>query len=90
MDGCWWVFRVRQARMEGFQVVTMDECVGEIGFFTSAACKKMKNRAMVDNLGRFVEEIDMAGFKGSTAWLHWCGVAEHLEGPLAGEDIRRD
>ena len=27
----------------------------------------------------------MAGFKGSTAWLHWCVVAEHPEGLLAGE-----
>ena len=48
----------------GFQVVTMDECVGEIDFFTSTTgnfTKKMKNNAIVGNFGRFDKEIDRAG-----------------------------
>merc|ERR1712195_347452 len=40
-----------QACMEGFQVVTMDECVHEIDIFTSAT-------------GHFDNEIDMAGIEG--------------------------
>merc|ERR1711957_558827 len=63
-----------QACMEGFQVVTMDECVGDIDIFTSATgnfniitlahMKKMKNNAIVGNIGHFDNEIDMAGIEG--------------------------
>jgi len=63
-----------QACMEGFQVVTMDECVHEIDIFTSATgnfniitlehMKKMKNNAIVGNIGHFDNEIDMAGIEG--------------------------
>jgi len=63
-----------QACMEGFQVVTMDEVVGEIDIFTSATgnfdiitlehMKKMKNNAIVGNIGHFDNEIDMAGLEG--------------------------
>merc|ERR1712032_1306906 len=63
-----------QACMEGFQVVTMDECVGDIDIFTSATgnfdiitlnhMKKMKNNAIVGNIGHFDNEIDMAGLEG--------------------------
>jgi len=62
-----------QACMEGFQVVTMDECVGEIDIFTSATgnkdiitlahMKKMKNNAIVGNIGHFDNEIDMEGLE---------------------------
>merc|ERR1712022_58035 len=62
-----------QACMEGFQVVTMDEVVGEIDIFTSATgnfdiitlehMKKMKNNAIVGNIGHFDNEIDMAGLE---------------------------
>merc|ERR1712178_269440 len=60
-----------QACMEGFQVVTMESCVGEVDIFTSATgnfdiitlahMKKMKNNAIVGNIGHFDNEIDMAG-----------------------------
>merc|ERR1712050_391779 len=60
-----------QACMEGFQVVTMEEVVGEIDIFTSATgncdiitlehMKNMKNNAIVGNIGHFDNEIDMAG-----------------------------
>merc|ERR1711901_9870 len=63
-----------QACMEGFQVVTMEECVGDIDIFTSATgnfniitlehMKKMKNNAIVGNIGHFDNEIDMAGLEG--------------------------
>merc|ERR1712210_158739 len=62
-----------QACMEGFQVVTMDSVVGEIDIFTSATgnfniitlehMKKMKNNAIVGNIGHFDNEIDMAGLE---------------------------
>merc|ERR1712093_700047 len=63
-----------QACMEGFQVVTMEDCVGDIDIFTSATgnfniitlehMKKMKNNAIVGNIGHFDNEIDMAGLEG--------------------------
>jgi len=63
-----------QACMEGFQVVKMESVVGEIDIFTSATgnfeiitlehMKKMKNNAIVGNIGHFDNEIDMAGLEG--------------------------
>merc|ERR1719198_567371 len=63
-----------QACMEGFQVVTMEDVVGEIDIFTSATgnfeiitlehMKNMKNNAIVGNIGHFDNEIDMAGIEG--------------------------
>merc|ERR1712071_219179 len=63
-----------QACMEGFQVVTMESVVGEVDIFTSATgnfniitlehMKKMKNNAIVGNIGHFDNEIDMAGVEG--------------------------
>merc|ERR1739844_43329 len=63
-----------QACMEGFEVVTMDSVVGEIDVFTSATgnydiitlehMKKMKNNAIVGNIGHFDNEIDIAGLEG--------------------------
>jgi adenosylhomocysteinase len=63
-----------QACMEGFQVVTIESVVGEIDIFTSATgnfniitlehMKKMKNNAIVGNIGHFDNEIDMAGVEG--------------------------
>merc|ERR1712115_432482 len=62
-----------QACMEGFQVVTMEDVVGEVDIFTSATgnfniitlehMKKMKNNAIVGNIGHFDNEIDMAGLE---------------------------
>merc|ERR1712159_759569 len=58
-----------QACMEGFQVVTIEEVVGEVDIFTSATgnfkiitlehMKKMKNNAIVGNIGHFDNEIAM-------------------------------
>merc|ERR1711881_366472 len=59
-----------QACMEGFQVATMEEVVGEIDIFVSTtgnfkiitleSMKKMKNNAIVGNIGHFDNEIEMA------------------------------
>merc|ERR1712038_873684 len=63
-----------QACMEGFEVVDIESCVGEIDIFTSATgnfniitldhMKKMKNNVIVGNIGHFDNEIDMAGIEG--------------------------
>merc|ERR1712078_318593 len=63
-----------QACMEGFQVVTMEDVVGEADIFVSSTgnfniitiehMKKMKNNAIVRNIGHFDNEIDMAGLEG--------------------------
>jgi len=58
-----------QACMEGFQVVKMETVVGEIDIFVSTtgnkdiitldSMKKMKNNAIVGNIGHFDNEIEM-------------------------------
>merc|ERR1712161_165151 len=63
-----------QACMEGFEVADIDSVVGEVDIFTSATgnfdiitlahMKKMKNNAIVGNIGHFDNEIDMAGVEG--------------------------
>merc|ERR1712178_249075 len=63
-----------QACMEGFQVVTLESVVGEIDIFVTTTgnfniitvehMKKMKNNAIVGNIGHFDNEIDMAGLEG--------------------------
>merc|ERR1711862_248318 len=62
-----------QACMEGFQVVTMESVIGEVDIFVSTTgnkdiitvehMKKMKNNAIVGNMGHFDNEIDMAGLE---------------------------
>merc|ERR1712000_229423 len=62
-----------QACMEGFQVVTLESVVGEVDIFVSCTgnydiitlehMKKMKNNAIVGNIGHFDNEIDMAGLE---------------------------
>jgi len=63
-----------QACMEGFQVATLDSVVGEIDIFVSCtgnykiitveAMKKMKNNAIVGNIGHFDNEIEMDALEG--------------------------
>merc|ERR1712084_99162 len=63
-----------QACMEGFQVATMEQVVGEIDIFVSTTgnfkiirlehMKKMKNNAIVGNIGHFDNEIQMAELEG--------------------------
>ncbi len=60
-----------QAAMEGYEVTTLDDVVGEGDVFitctgnrdiiTVADMRKMKDKAIVGNIGHFDNEIDMAG-----------------------------
>ncbi len=62
-----------QAAMEGYEVRRLDEVVGEVDVFvTATGCKeviraehmaKMKDTAIVCNIGHFDVEIDVAGLK---------------------------
>merc|ERR1712124_116023 len=64
-----------QACMEGFQVVKLESVVGEADIFVTTTgnfniitvdhMKKMKNNAIVGNIGHFDNEIDMAGLEGT-------------------------
>merc|ERR1712039_462211 len=63
-----------QACMEGFQVATMEEVVGDIDIFVSTTgnfgiiklsdMQKMKNNAIVGNIGHFDNEIEMSELEG--------------------------
>jgi adenosylhomocysteinase len=62
-----------QAAMEGYQVVTLDDVVGEVDIFVTATGNKdiitadhmsrMKHQAIVGNIGHFDNEIDIAGLQ---------------------------
>jgi adenosylhomocysteinase len=62
-----------QAAMEGYEVGTMDEYVdradifitatGNVDIITAAHMARMKDKAIVGNIGHFDNEIDMAGLK---------------------------
>ena len=62
-----------QAAMEGFQVVRLDDVVetadvfitttGNFNIITGEHMAKMKDKALVGNIGHFDNEIDMAGLK---------------------------
>lgn len=62
-----------QAAMEGYRVVTMDDAAGQADIFVTATgnlrvitldhMKKMKNNAIVCNIGHFDNEIDVAALK---------------------------
>jgi adenosylhomocysteinase len=63
-----------QAAMEGYQVVRLDDVVGEVDIFVTATgnrdiitadhMARMKHQAIVGNIGHFDNEIDMAGLAG--------------------------
>jgi adenosylhomocysteinase len=62
-----------QACMAGYQVVTLDDVVstadifitatGNFNIITAESMSKMKDKAIVGNIGHFDNEIDMAGLK---------------------------
>ena len=62
-----------QAAMEGYEVNTLDNVVSKVDIFvtatgnkdiiTAAHMAKMKDKAIVGNIGHFDNEIDMAGLK---------------------------
>jgi adenosylhomocysteinase len=62
-----------QAAMEGYQVLTLEDVVstadvfitatGNTGIITADHMARMKDKAIVGNIGHFDDEIDMAGLK---------------------------
>jgi len=62
-----------QAAMEGFEVTTLDEVIDTADIFITAtgnlniisvdSMRRMKDKAIVGNIGHFDNEIDMAGLK---------------------------
>ena len=74
-----------QAAMEGFRVVKMDEVVDQVDIFVTATGNfnvitadhllKMKDQAIVCNIGHFDNEIDVASLKD----LHWNNVKPQVD-----------
>merc|ERR1712228_454523 len=69
-----------QACMEGFQVATLDDVVGEIDvvitttgnkdIITVEHMSKMKNNAIVGNIGHFDNEIQMEALEKATTRMN--------------------
>lgn len=76
-----------QAAMEGYRVVTMDyaaehgdifvTCTGNYHVITHEHMKKMKNQAIVCNIGHFDNEIDVASLKQYT-WDNIKPQVDHI------------
>ncbi|MEO5693337.1 MAG: adenosylhomocysteinase, partial [Usitatibacter sp.] len=76
-----------QAAMEGYRVVTMDEACDKVDIFVTATgnykvithdhMKRMKNNAIVCNIGHFDNEIDVAGVK-SYEWENIKQQVDHV------------
>jgi adenosylhomocysteinase len=74
-----------QAAMEGYQVVTMDNAASQADIFVTATgnidvitldhMRKMKDRAIVCNIGHFDNEIQVAGLKN----LKWHNVKPQVD-----------
>ncbi|MHB8495872.1 MAG: adenosylhomocysteinase [Casimicrobiaceae bacterium] len=76
-----------QAAMEGYRVVTMDDACDKADIFVTATgnidvitfehMKRMKNNAIVCNIGHFDNEIDVAGLK-SCKWENIKPQVDHV------------
>ena len=74
-----------QAAMEGYRVVTLDDVVDQADIFvtttgnkdiiTAAHMAKMRDQAIVCNIGHFDNEIDIAGIKG----LQWENIKPQVD-----------
>ena len=81
-----------QAAMEGYRVVTMDyacehgdifvTCTGNYHVITHEHMKKMKNQAIVCNIGHFDNEIDVASLK-QYKWENIKPQVDHVIFPAA-------
>ena len=79
-----------QAAMEGYRVVTLDDVVGQVDIFvtttgnkdiiTAAHMAKMRDQAIVCNIGHFDNEIDVAGIKDLT-WENIKPQVDHIVFP---------
>lgn len=88
-----------QAAMEGYRVVTMDyaaehgdifvTCTGNYHVITHEHMKKMKNQAIVCNIGHFDNEIDVASLKAYT-WDNIKPQVDHIIFPAVdGQPAKR-
>jgi adenosylhomocysteinase len=88
-----------QAAMEGYRVVTMDyaaehgdifvTCTGNYHVITHEHMKRMKNQAIVCNIGHFDNEIDVASLKAYT-WDNIKPQVDHIIFPaLDGQPAKR-
>ena len=69
-----------QAAMEGYEVTTLEAMLGTADLFvtatgnkdivTAAQMARMKDKAIVGNIGHFDNEIDMAGLKKTPGIEH--------------------
>ena len=79
-----------QAAMEGYQVVTMDEACSEADIFVTATgnyhvinkehLEKMKDQAIVCNIGHFDNEIDVASMS-DYEWINIKPEVDHIVFP---------
>ncbi len=77
-----------QAAMEGYRVVTMDyacehgdifvTCTGNYHVITHDHMKKMKNQAIVCNIGHFDNEIDVASLEKYQQWEEIKPQVDHI------------
>jgi len=82
-----------QAAMEGYRVVTMDyaaehgdifvTCTGNYHVITHEHMKKMKNQAIVCNIGHFDNEIDVASLEKNYQWEEIKPQVDHIIFPAA-------
>ena len=84
-----------QAAMEGYKVVTMDYAADKADIFVTATgnfkvithehMKRMKNNAIVCNIGHFDNEIDIASLKQYT-WDNIKPQVDHVIFPASGSE----
>ncbi len=83
-----------QAAMEGYRVVTMDDAADKADIFVSATgnynvitydhMKRMKNQAIVCNIGHFDNEIDVASLRNET----WENIKPQVDHIIFGDGKR--
>jgi adenosylhomocysteinase len=84
-----------QAAMEGYRVVTMDYAADKADIFVTATgnyhvinhdhMAKMKDQAIVCNIGHFDNEIDVAGLKKHCKWDQIKPQVDHVIFPAEGD-----
>jgi adenosylhomocysteinase len=77
-----------QAAIEGYRVVTMEEAAGRADIFVTATSnfgvitfehmKRMKDQAIVCNIGHFDNEIDVASLEENCAWEEIKPQVDHV------------
>lgn len=77
-----------QAAMEGYRVVRMDDAAASADIFVTATgnvdvitvehCRRMKNQAVLCNIGHFDSEIQTAKLRGECKWENIKPQVDHL------------